>query len=170
MAQYRVEADDGWRWLESYLTYANARLPQALLAAYDSTGDPMCLRVALDSLDFLVETQMVNGIFTPIGTEGWFIKGGERSFYDQQPIEASCMVEATVAAYALSGEDTYLKTAKTAFDWFSGKNTKSVVLYNGTTGMCYDGITPEGLNLNQGAEATLAYYLAYLKLTTPNLI
>ena len=164
MTQYSPEASDGWRWFESYLTYANARLPQALLAAHDSTGDPMCLRVALDSLDFLAETQIVNDVFTPIGADGWFIKGGERSFYDQQPIEASCMVEATVAAYAVTGEDKYLKTAKTAFEWFSGKNTKNVVLYNGTTGICYDGITPEGLNKNQGAEATLSYYLAYLTL------
>ena len=47
---------------------------------------------------------------------------------------------------------------------------KNVVLYNGTTGICYDGITPEGLNLNQGDEATLSYYLANLRLTTINLI
>ena len=164
VTQYGVEADGEWRWFESYLTYANARLPQALLAAYLSTGEPSCLKIALDSLDFLVETHIADGVFIPIGTEGWYVKGGERADYDQQPIEASCMVEAAMAAYVVTGENEYLEIAKTAFEWFHGGNTRNVVLINGVTGACYDGITPEGLNRNQGAEATLSYYLAYLTL------
>ena len=170
MAQYGVEADDGWRWFESYLTYANARLPQALLAAHVSTGDPSCLNVALNSLDFLVETHIVDEVFTPIGTEGWYVKGGERAVYDQQPIEASCMVEAAVLAHIVTGEDMYLEVAKTAYEWFHGGNVENVVLVNGVTGTCYDGITPEGLNRNQGAEATLSYYLAYLTLLENGLL
>jgi hypothetical protein len=164
MNQYGVETDDEWQWFESYLTYANARLPQALLAAYLSTGEPSCLKVALDSLDFLVETQFANGVFIPIGTEGWYVKGGERAIYDQQPIEASCMVEAAVLSYVITGVDEYLETAKAAFEWYHGRNTKNVVLINSKTGTCYDGITSDGLNRNQGAESTLSYYLAHLTL------
>jgi len=164
MTQYEVAADDEWRWFESYLTYANARLPQALLTAYLSTGEPSCLKIALDSLDFLVENQFANGVFIPIGTEGWYVKGGERAEYDQQPIEASCMVEAAVLSYVITGEEGYLEKAKAAFEWYHGRNTKNVVLINGVAGSCYDGITPVGLNRNQGAEATLSYYLAYLTL------
>jgi hypothetical protein len=164
MNQYGIETDDEWQWFESYLTYANARLPQALLAAYLSTGEPSCLKVALDSLDFLVETQFANGVFIPIGTEGWYVKGGERAIYDQQPIEASCMVEAAVLSYVITGVDEYLETAKAAFEWYHGRNTKNVVLINSKTGTCYDGITSDGLNRNQGAESTLSYYLAHLTL------
>jgi hypothetical protein len=170
ITQYGVEADAEWRWFESYLTYANARLPQALLAAHLSLGEPSSLKIALDSLDFLVETHIADGVFMPIGTEGWYIKGGERAVYDQQPIEASCMVEAAVLAYVITGENEYLETAKTAYEWYHGGNTLGVVLVNGVTGTCYDGITPEGLNRNQGAEATLSYYLAYLTMLENDLL
>ena len=145
-------------------------MPQALLAAHLSTGNPSCLKIALDSLDFLVETHIANGVFIPIGTEGWYVKGGERAIYDQQPIEASCMVEAAMLAHVVTGEDRYLETVKTAYEWYHGGNTRNVVLINGVTGTCYDGITPEGLNRNQGAEATLSYYLAYLTLLENSLL
>ena len=170
MIQYEVEADDEWRWFESYLTYANARLPQALLTAHLSTRKHSYLKIALDSFDFLVETQFSNGVFLPIGTEGWYVKGGNRAEYDQQPIEASCMVETAVLSYAVTGEEGYLETAKAAFEWYHGRNTKDVMLINGVTGSCYDGITPVGLNRNQGAEATLSYYLAYLTLLEKSLL
>ena len=168
--QYRVEAENDWRWFEAYLTYANARMPQGLLAAYKATRETSFLRVALSSFDFLVETQILEGVFQPIGTDGWFMKNGERAFYDQQPIEASCMVEAALMAYDATGEERYHKTALTAFEWYHGRNTKKVDLLNPETGTCYDGITPEGLNRNQGAEATLSYYLAYLKLREHDLV
>ena len=162
--QYREEADDDWRWFEPYLTYANPRLPQALFAAYESTKEPAYLQLAKSSLDFLVEVQVVGDMFVPIGTEGWFKKNGRRALYDQQPIEASCMVEAALLALKLTGDEGYRKTAQIAFEWYHGRNTRDVVVYNLDTGTCYDGITPKGLNLNQGAEATVSYYIAYLKL------
>ena len=168
--QYRKEANNSWRWFEAYLTYANARLPQALFAAHKSMGDPSLLRVALDSLDFLIEIQMLEGIFQPIGTNGWFTKDGERAFYDQQPLEASCMVEAAIMAFDTTGKGEYKETATIAFEWYHGRNIKRVNLLNAETGTFYDGITPEGLNRNQGAEATLSYYLAYLKLREHNLV
>jgi hypothetical protein len=170
ITQYSVESDDVWRWFESYLTYANARLPQALLSTHISTKDPRCLRIAINSLDFLIETNMTDNIFTPIGTNGWYIKGGEKALYDQQPIEVSCMVEAVTLAYVITGEERYKKTAKAAFEWFFGKNTKNVILIDSKNGTCYDGITPSGLNRNQGAESSLSYYLAYLTLLENGLI
>jgi hypothetical protein len=168
--QYRAESEDDWRWFEAYLTYANARLPQALFTAHRCTREPSFLRVALSSFEFLVETQIIDETFQPIGSDGWFMNGGERAFYDQQPIEASCMVEAALMAYDATGDDGHLETAQTAFEWYRGRNIQQVVLLNPETGTCYDGITPEGLNLNQGAEATLSYYLAYLKMREHNLV
>jgi hypothetical protein len=167
---YQAEALDNWHWFEPYLTYSNARLPQALLAAYESTSDGECLRVAKSSLAFLVETQMVNGTFAPIGTKGWYKRGGVKAMYDQQPIEASCMVEAALTAFDSTGDREYNRTALAAFEWYHGGNTQGLTLYNEGTGTCYDGITPEGVNRNQGAESTLSYYLAYLKLKEHNLV
>lgn len=170
VAWYRLEASDDWRWFEPYLTYANPRLPQALLAAHESSKEPEYLRVARSSLDFLIEIQMAGDVFTPIGTKGWFKKNGRRALFDQQPIEASCMVEAALMASDSTGDESYLKTAQIAFEWYHGRNTRSVEIYNRKTGTCYDGITPEGLNQNQGAEATLSYYHAYLWLKEKNLV
>jgi len=169
MDQYRIEAADDWRWFESYLTYSNPRLSQGLLAAYESTGEPAYLQVALSSLDFLIEIQIVGDMFTPVGNRGWFNRYGERALYDQQPIEASCMVEAALMALNSTGDERYRRAAQIAFEWYHGRNAQRVELYNEETGTCYDGITPEGLNQNQGAEATLSYYLAFLKMKEESL-
>ena len=168
--RYRVEAVDDWRWFEPYLTYANPRLSQALFATYESTREPTYLQVAQNSLDFLIEVQIIGDMFLPIGTQGWFKKNDRRALYDQQPIEASCMVEAALMALNSTGEERYQKTAQIAFEWYYGRNALDVILYNQKTGTCYDGITSEGLNQNQGAEATLSYYLACLKLKERNLV
>jgi len=167
---YRAEALGNWHWFESYLTYSNARLPQALLAAYEWTSDGEYLRIAKSSLAFLIETQMVDDTFAPIGTKGWYKRGGVKAMYDQQPIEASCMVEAALTALNSTGDREYKRTALAAFDWYHGGNTQGLTLYNEEAGTCYDGITPEGFNRNQGAESTLSYYLAYLKLKEHNLV
>jgi hypothetical protein len=168
--QYRAEAEGDWRWFEPYLTYSNARLTQALFAAYESAKERHYLKVAKASLDFLIEVQMISGRFVPIGTNGWFLKNGKRALYDQQPIEASCLVEAMIAAWKSTGGEVYRDAARTAFDWFHGGNLQGVLLYSPETGTCYDGITPDGLNKNQGAESTLSYYLAYLEMRENNLI
>lgn len=41
---------------------------------------------------------------------------------------------------------------------------KALMVYNPETGGCCDGITPQGLNLNKGAEANVAYLQARLNL------
>lgn len=95
-------------------------------------------------------------------------KGGTRNvkkaLYDQQPVEASCMVEAAALASQVTGGEKYFKPAIIAYDWFLGKNSQNVQVYDDRTGGCYDGITPNGFNINQGAESTISYLLARLEL------
>ncbi len=76
------------------------------------------------------------------------------------------MVEAALTAFHITNEEKYQKVAYTAFEWFLGKNTQNVRVYDPTIGACYDGVNPQGLNLNQGAEATISYLLARLELET----
>ena len=161
----RVSSSD-WCWFEPYLTYVNARLSQALFRAYAVIGDERYLKIAKESFDFLVEIQVIDEKFVPIGNRGWYKKRGQRALYDQQPIEASCTVEAALTAFQVTNEEKYQKVAYIAFEWFLGKNTRNVLVYDPTTGACYDGINPQGLNLNQGAEATISYLLARLELET----
>jgi hypothetical protein len=168
--QYGVEASREWRWFETSMTYANPRIPQSLLSAYVQTGEERYLEVSKESLDFLVDVQFENSTFLPIGTEAWYHKSGTKSKYDQQPIEASCMVDSTLDMAEISGENKYFKIALNAFQWYHGKNNLKIDLINQNNFTCYDGLTSKGLNLNQGAESTISYYLAYLKLKQINLV
>ncbi len=161
---YEHEPSSNWRWFESYLTYVNGRLPQALFAAYENSRNQKCLQIAKESFEFLVEVQMINDKFVPIGNNGWYKKGGIRALYDQQSIEASCMIETALSAFRVTGDPKYETIAHMVFEWFLGRNSQNVRVYNPRTGGCYDGITPTGLNLNQGAEATVSYLIARLEL------
>jgi uncharacterized protein YyaL (SSP411 family) len=159
--QYTAESDEEWCWFESYLTYSNPRLPQSLFEAYNVLGNEKYLEAAEASLNFLIKTSFSDNFFQPIGSNGWFKKGGEKAIYDQQPIEASCMVEAAVEAMSSTGNKAYLQVAKDSFEWYHGKNLKGLNVIDTDTFVCFDGITREGLNQNQGAESTISYFLAF---------
>lgn len=161
---YEKESSKNWLWFEPCLTYVNGRLPQALFEAFMVTSNKNYLQIAEKSFNFILKMQMVDGIFVPIGNKGWYPKNCERALFDQQSVEASCMVEAAFAAYHATGVKKYRKIAYRIFDWFLGKNCKGVIVYNSKNGGCYDGITSHGLNLNQGAEATACYLMARLEI------
>ncbi|MCL2475610.1 hypothetical protein [Candidatus Bathycorpusculum sp.] len=162
--RFQDQAKEDWQWFEPYLTYDNARLPQALFAAYRLVEEPQFLEVAERSMEFLLKTQLMNGVFVPIGNDGWYSRGGKRPLYDQQPLEAAATVEATVDGYYVTKKREYLEAAESAFGWFLGRNTQGVMVYNPQTGGCYDGVSEHCVNLNQGAESSVCYLLARLKL------
>lgn len=164
--RYGDNAKSGWMWFENYVTYANPRLPQALLETGVLLEDEYLIRIGKESLDFLIETQFVNGVFHPIGTNGWYRKEGDRAFYDQQPIEASCMVEACVTANRALKEKRYMDYAHKAFQWFHGSNSSGLTLVDRDNFTCFDGLTVNGLNQNKGAESTISYLLADLSINT----
>jgi len=161
---YKTNASQDWRWFEPYFTYSNSSLPESLFLAYSITKNESYLKTAQESLDFLSEVVIVDGKLMPIGNEGWYSKNGKRAFYDQQPIDAGAMVQTYLVAYEITKEDRYYENAILAFEWFLGKNSLNQWVYDETTGGCFDGISPHGVNLNQGAESTLAYLLARLNL------
>ena len=162
--QFEVEAHGGWDWFESSLTYSNARLPHSLFLAYEATGENRYLQVASKSMKFLMNAQTINKVFVPIGNRGWYKRGSDRAIYDQQSVEPSCTTEAAIAAFRNTTEEAYLKAAYDAFEWFLGGNIKGLTVYDPENGSCCDGITPQGLNQNKGAEATLSYLQARLNL------
>ena len=163
---YKSTRSSDWRWFEPYLTYENGRLPQALFEAYRETKQIRYIRVAEESLKFLLEVQILNDKFVPIGNYGWYKKGESRSMYDQQSVEASSMTEAALSAYRETSNRFYKTMARTIFDWFLGMNTQNAFVCNSAIGGCYDGLTEKGLNLNMGAEATVCYLSARMELET----
>ena len=164
LEQYKAECIKDWHWFESYLTYANGRLPQALFEANREIEYNGSLQIAKESMDFLLKVQMFNGTFVPIGNHGWYKKGANRAMYDQQSVEAAVMTEAAISAFRETGDTKYKSATQKIFNWFHGKNTLKLAVYNADNGGCYDGITPKGLNLNMGAEAIVCYLSAALEM------
>ena len=153
-----------WKWFEPYLTYSNARLPQSLFDAARVLKSKQFLDVALSSLSFLEEKTVLNGMFVPIGQRGWLKKGRRRAFFDQQPVDAGCMVECYTSAYNATHNKEFLNKARLSFEWFMGHNMLGKPIYHAPTGACFDGLGKEGVNLNQGAESVLAFLLARVEL------
>ncbi len=162
---YMVNRDDQWHWFEDIVAYGNAILCQALLSAYSLTGDEAALECALESLGFLIRNQWNRACFDFVGNEGWWVKGGTRAIFGQQPIEAGYLTVACATAYEITGKERYLTHAQHCFDWFFGRNRLGVVLYDSRTGAVADGLDPSGASRNRGAESTIAFLLALLSLT-----
>ena len=161
---YEENSSHDWKWFEPILTYSNSKICEALFFAYIATQNLRYLNIAEESLNFLISKTFENGVFVPIGQNGWYKKGGERSYFDQQPIDVSSMVQTLALAYKLTKNVEYGKNSIRAFHWFLGKNTLNQVVYNEKSGGCYDGLDKANLNLNQGAESTVSYLLARLSL------
>lgn len=165
VAAHHREASPDWPWFEDRLTYSNAILPAALFAAYRRLGGHELLEVGQRSLAFLTQVQWRERYFKLIGCKGWYLKGQEPAPWDEQPEDAGCLVLAYIRAQQATGRAAYLKWAEAAFEWFLGQNARGEPLYNPATGGCHDGLTPTGVNANQGAESLLAYLLSHLELT-----
>jgi glycosyltransferase involved in cell wall biosynthesis len=150
-----------WPWFEHSLTYANARLSQALLVSGESMQNEAMVAAALRSLSWLLELQRSReGHFAPIGSDGFYVRGGARAAYDQQPIEACAMVSACLDADRITEDPRWMRGAFGAFSWFLGVNDLRQPLYDVATGGCRDGLHPDRPNENQGAESTLSFLLA----------
>ena len=162
LESYRQTKGDGWCWFSDSVTYGNTKIPQALLLVYKILNNEIYRTVALQSLDFLTRATYNGEQFDFVGNVDWPQKGKEKSLFDQQPIDAGYAVETYMLAYEITKEPRYFELAQAAFDWFFGRNCLGVSLYDFAAGACYDGLTPHGPNLNQGAESTIAFLLANL--------
>ena len=164
LARFRQYATKDWQWHESMLTYDNARLPEALMACGRVTNDDDMVKTGIDVLEWLRDIQLVpsGGWFAPVGNKGWFQKSGSKARYDQQPLEAAAMIDASIEAYECTQRDEWTQLASTCFNWFLGKNDQQIKLYDHAGGGCRDGLTSEGVNENQGAESTLSYLCSLL--------
>jgi len=154
---YQRSKRPDWPWFESRMTYANAVLPHALFAAARCWPSEPFLDVALESFKFLDRVTTVDDVFWPVGNSDWYPHDEAKSLYDQQPVEASTMAEAALAAFAATGSDDFLQIFHRAHRWFHGENSLKLPLADIECGACYDGLVPGDVNRNQGAESTLAW-------------
>ncbi len=162
-SQFKENASEEWFWLEDELTYANARIPHALIEVGQWLPHQEMFDYGLQALSWLDTIQTgEDGHFVPIGSNGWFRRGASRARFDQQPIEAYTTLDACLTAYRITREDRWVQAARRAFDWFMGFNDLGLPLYDSRTGGCYDGLHPDRVNQNQGAEATVVWMLSLL--------
>jgi glycosyltransferase involved in cell wall biosynthesis len=161
MQRYADAATDEWHWFEEVVSYANAKLPQAMILNGRCLNNATMLELGLKTLRWLTKIQTSEaGSFRPIGSNGFFPRGQERAIFDQQPIEAQATISACIEAYHATGDMFWVAEARRAFEWFLGRNDLGLALYDSTTGGCRDGLHMDRVSQNQGAESTLAFLLA----------
>ena len=166
---FRLSSEGSWQWFEDVITYAAGRLPHGLLAAATILGRDDLRDAGLAALEFLIGKTIVDDVFVPVGNRGWYPRGATKAEFDQQPIEAMAMVEVLLAALRATGELRYARLAQVSGRWFTGGNVGNRSLADPGRGSCYDGLTPEDVNRNQGAESTLAWLLTRQALDTAGL-
>jgi glycosyltransferase involved in cell wall biosynthesis len=161
MGLFEQNAKPDWRWFEEELSYDNAKLAHALILSGHATGQTAVFERGLEALRWLNEIQISEqGHFRPIGSNGFYRRGGTRANFDQQPIEAQAMASACLEAYQATSDFWWFEQAQRAFDWFVGWNDLGLELYSPESGGCGDGLHVDRVNGNQGAESTLAFLLS----------
>jgi hypothetical protein len=158
----QAHSDKEWWWYEAYLTYGNAILPLGMLAGAMITEHKHHRDAALSTLRFLTDTLVLDRRLEVIGNDGWYLRGGNRAWYDQQSIDAGYTVYLYAKAYEWLADKEHLELAQIAHSWFYGNNRSGVWVYDPETCGCFDAIAPWGLNLNQGAESCICMLLAQL--------
>jgi hypothetical protein len=149
-----------WPWPEASLTYENALLARAAIAAGRYLDDHELVAAGLRGLDWLLEVQTnAAGQLSPIGST-WWPRDGVRAQFDQQPIEPTSLLLAAKAAYRATRDTKYRDAMERAYGWFLGQNDLGVPVADPEHGACFDGLTPDGVNVNQGAESTLMWLTA----------
>ena len=144
-----------WQWPAQRLTYANATLPEAMIAAGSALERPLLVEQGLGLLEWLLARETRHGHLsvTPVGGSG---PDDEGPGFDQQPIEVAALADACGRAQAVTGDARWADGITAAANWFLGDNDTGVAMWDPETGGAFDGLEEHGANRNQGTESTLA--------------
>jgi hypothetical protein len=155
MFVFHPDGKGQWKWPETRLAYSNALLPEAMMVCGSLLDDSQLQTRGLNLLEWLLETETLGDHLsvTPVGGRGLGDKGPQ---FDQQPIEVAAIADAAMRAAILTGDDSWERVVEMAVNWFLGNNDSGHSMINLDTGGGYDGLHIDGVNLNQGAESTLA--------------
>jgi hypothetical protein len=150
-----IRDDALWPWPEERLYYANALLPDAMIAAGTVLERPELITRGVTLLTWLLARETRDGHLsvTPHAGSG---PGDLGPGFDQQPIEVSTMADACARALTVDGSPRWLEGIRMANAWFDGDNDAKIVMWDSETGGGYDGLLSDVANINEGAESTLA--------------
>lgn len=157
-AAHSIKCDlsiEAWPWPEARLAYANAVIPQTLIDAGRLLHDRNMLARGLKLLQWLVETETFNNQFSVTPANGRSL-GDPKPAFDQQPIEIAAIADACASAFLATRDPQWKDSLRLAIDWFLGQNDASTPMIDFETHGGFDGLLPTVVNINQGAESTLA--------------
>ena len=168
---FKNNGSDDWPWPTDQVTYTASRLPHALLLSGRWMFDDAMIQQALRSLEWLQNIQFngPDGQFAPVGSLGWFPRGGHKARFNQMPAEATGTIDANLEAFRVTNDRKWLDRAYRCLNWFLGDNDLRQTLYDHATGGCCDALLPHGVDENQGSLATVSWLLSLLALYEFNL-
>lgn len=149
-----------WHWFEDKLQYSNGLLPESLLIAGNIAQNTTYTEKGISTLKFLIGKTFSSNMYRPIGHALWYVNNKTRSNYDQQPEDPASTILALIRAYNLTDDESYKNLANKCFGWFLGKNSLNKSLYDDRSGGCYDGLHPDRVNLNEGAESLVSFLMS----------
>ena len=122
------------------LRYANAAIPEALIAAGSLLGDNGVLADGLRLLEWLFDIETTNGSLSVTPAGGW-APPTLRPAFDQQPIEVAALADACVRAFEVTGDPRWAAALDLAVGWFLGNNDCRLPIYDAATGGGFDALT-----------------------------
>lgn len=155
MFAFHPNGRGAWQWIEPRLTYANAVIPEAMVACGVALNDSPLVHRGVQLLAWLVEKETLNDHLsvTPVGGRGPHDRAPQ---FDQQPIEVAALADAAMRAGEITGDECWDDVVHMAGNWFLGNNDGGHHMIDLESGGGYDGLHIDGVNKNQGAESTLA--------------
>ncbi len=158
---YKTCSAEDWPWCDDKVSSANAKVPHALILSGQWMRRGDMLDIGLHSLEWLLQVQKgPEGQLSVVGNKGWMTCEGERANFDQQPIEASELVDACIEAYHATQDKRWAAEARRCYEWYVGRNDLRIPLYDFKTGGCHDALEATGMNENEGAESTICWLIA----------
>ena len=140
LSAFHASSTSTWPWFEASLTYCNARLPHALIVAGARMQDEAAVATGLRALEWLCSVQTVDGVFAPIGSNGFWVRGEKRAMFDQQPVEVAATISACLDTHRLTSDRVWVARAQQQFQWFLGQNQLEAPLFDPVSGGCRDGL------------------------------
>jgi hypothetical protein len=147
--------DRTWLWPDTRLSYANAVVPDVMIAAGAALERKTLTDDGLELLAWLLDHETVDGHLS-VTPAGGSHPADSKPAFDQQPIEAAALADACARAWTATGEQRWLRGVADAVAWFLGENDAHAPMWDEKSGGGYDGLHHDGPNLNEGAESTLA--------------
>ena len=119
--------------------------------------------VALDRPDFIASARAEAEHAYPQMLASWmmpFAVSPSPEPFPQIAYSAECAVSNLQAIYKATGEKKFSLMAGLFGTWFSGANVAGQPVYHPPTGRAFDGVDPQGVSINSGAESNAEALLA----------